>query len=81
MSLNFILLIGRRFALIFLGIKSLLPFNRALLSKWLRRFVVERERERERGFLLSSGLKKYASLAGGWSINVVARPYGVSLWK
>ena len=59
-----------------LGIRSAMPFNQALLGKWLWRYgheVTHLWRQ-----VIST---KYGEGQGGWSTNVCKRTHGRGLWK
>ena len=59
-----------------LGICNMLLFNKALLGKWLWRYVNEID------YLWRRVVDcKYGSQRGGWCSNQTRDPYGVSLWK
>uniref|UniRef100_A0A2N9GAG5 Reverse transcriptase domain-containing protein n=1 Tax=Fagus sylvatica TaxID=28930 RepID=A0A2N9GAG5_FAGSY len=59
-----------------LGIRLLVPFNKALLGKWLWRFGVEENRLWRR--VVAS---RYGVVNGGWCTSQVRGPYGCGLWK
>jgi exonuclease III len=59
-----------------LGIRRLLPYNQALLGKWLWRYAREKEALWRKIVEL-----KYGGLWGGWCSNSVHGTYGKSLWK
>ena len=59
-----------------LGIRSAMPFNQALLGKWLWRCGHEVTHLWQR---VSSS--KYGKGQGGWSTNVCRRSHGCGLWR
>ncbi|XP_059671014.1 uncharacterized protein LOC132316554 [Cornus florida] len=59
-----------------LGIQKLVPFNRALLGKWLWRFGKEHHRQWRRVISCHFGEE-----SGGWSSRPVSIIGGVSIWK
>jgi hypothetical protein len=59
-----------------LGVRRMVPFNRALLGKWLWRFATERDALWRKVVDV-----KYDSLSGGWCSKEVGGPYGVGVWK
>jgi hypothetical protein len=59
-----------------LGFRQLIPFNRALLGKWLWRFGIE-ETHLWRRVLVA----KYGVDNGGWITNRPRGPHGCSVWK
>jgi hypothetical protein len=59
-----------------LGVKDLQQFNRALLSKWLWCFGMERD-----ALWRQVVAAKYGSNWGGWCTKEVRDSHGVSLWK
>ncbi|XP_059627240.1 uncharacterized protein LOC132270043 [Cornus florida] len=59
-----------------LGIRRLVPFNQALLGKWLWRYGRERHRPWRR--LVSC---RFGEEAGGWSTRPVTLVGGVGMWK
>jgi hypothetical protein len=59
-----------------LGVRHLIPFNRALLGKWLWRFGLE-ESHLWRWVVVA----KYGVGRGGWSSNTPRGTHGCSLWK
>jgi hypothetical protein len=59
-----------------LGFRKLLMFNRALLGKWLWRFVIERDAWRRVAVDF-----KFSSLWGGWCSLEPVGAFGVGLWK
>jgi mannosylglycoprotein endo-beta-mannosidase len=59
-----------------LGIRNIKLFNTALLSKWLWRFAMERDRLWRRVIAA-----KYGCMIGDWHTSVGRGPYGVSLWR
>jgi hypothetical protein len=59
-----------------LGIRNLRTFNRALLGKWLWRYVNERE---ARWRVVVDA--KFGSMGGGWCSRAPTGPHGVGLWK
>uniref|UniRef100_A0A2N9FLS3 Reverse transcriptase domain-containing protein n=1 Tax=Fagus sylvatica TaxID=28930 RepID=A0A2N9FLS3_FAGSY len=59
-----------------LGIRLLVPLNRALLGKWLWRFVVEGDRLWRR--VVAS---RHGAVHGGWGTGQVRGSYGCGLWK
>jgi hypothetical protein len=59
-----------------LGIWNLRTFNRALLGKWLWRYVHERE-----AWWRIVVDAKFGSVGGGWCSLASNRPHGVGLWK
>ncbi|XP_059669320.1 uncharacterized protein LOC132314474 [Cornus florida] len=59
-----------------LGIRKIVPFNRALLGRWLWRFGRERHRQWRRVVLC-----RFGEGSGGWSSLPVTIMGGVGLWK
>ena len=59
-----------------LGVKSLGPFNRALLGKWVWRFANEK-----RALWNQVIRRKYEEERGGWRSCEARESYGVGLWK
>jgi hypothetical protein len=59
-----------------LGIRNLRTFNRALLGKWLWRYVHERE-----AWWRVVVDAKFGSMGGGWCSRAPTGPHGVGLWK
>ena len=59
-----------------LGVRHLIPFNRALLEKWFWRFGME-ESHLWRRVLVA----KYGVVRGGWITNKPRGTHGCSLWK
>uniref|UniRef100_A0A2N9FC99 Reverse transcriptase domain-containing protein n=1 Tax=Fagus sylvatica TaxID=28930 RepID=A0A2N9FC99_FAGSY len=59
-----------------LGVRHLIPFNRALLGKWLWQFGLE---ESHLWRLVVAA--KYGEGRGGWTSNTLRGSYGCSLWK
>jgi hypothetical protein len=59
-----------------LGIRNLRTFNRALLGKWLWRYVHERE-----AWWRIVVDAKFGSVGGGWCSLAPNGPHGVGLWK
>ena len=59
-----------------LGIRNAMPFNQALLGKWLWRYGHEVTHLWRR--VIST---KYGKGQGGWSTNVCRRTHGRGLWK
>ncbi len=59
-----------------LGVRKLVPFNRALLGKWLWRFGVEGDRLWKRVLVARHG-----AACGGWSTGLVRGSHGCGLWK
>jgi hypothetical protein len=59
-----------------LGIRNLRIFNKALLGKWLWRYVHERE-----AWWKSVVDAKYGSSWNGWCSSAHPRSHGVGLWK
>ena len=59
-----------------LGIRKLVPFNRALLGKWLWRFG--REENRLWRQVMAA---RYGAVGGGWCTRQVRGPHGCGLWK
>ncbi|RVX21483.1 hypothetical protein CK203_002060 [Vitis vinifera] len=58
------------------GIRGLVALNKALLGKWSRRFVVERD------FLWKQVIiDKFGVEEGGWCLREVRGGYGVGVWK
>ena len=59
-----------------LGVKCLSTLNKALLSKWNRRFANKRD------VLWNQVIRrKYGEDRGGWSSREVREAHGVGLWK
>ena len=59
-----------------LGIRKLVPFNRALLGKWLWRFGEEGDRLWKRVLIACHG-----AACGGWRTGLVRGPHECGLWK
>ena len=59
-----------------LGVRKLVPFNRALLGKWLWRFGVEGDRLWKRVLVARHG-----AACGGWNTGLVRGSHGCGLWK
>ncbi len=59
-----------------LGVRKLVPFNRALLGKRLWRFGVEGNCLWKRVLVARHG-----AVGGGWSIGLVCGSHGCGLWK
>ncbi|XP_059664285.1 uncharacterized protein LOC132310063 [Cornus florida] len=59
-----------------LGLRKLVPFNKALLGKWLWRFGVERHWLWRRVVAC-----RFGEMRGGWSSLEVRDPRGVGVWK
>lgn len=59
-----------------LGVHNLVVFNKALIGKWLWRYINESESLWRRVVD-----KIYGSMWGGWSTHKVTQPYGISLRK
>ena len=59
-----------------LGVRRLIPFNKALLGKWLWRFGLE-EHKLWRRVLVA----KYGVDLGGWRTSHIRSPYGCGVWK
>uniref|UniRef100_A0A2N9FB34 Alpha-N-acetylglucosaminidase tim-barrel domain-containing protein n=2 Tax=Fagus sylvatica TaxID=28930 RepID=A0A2N9FB34_FAGSY len=59
-----------------LGVRKLVPFNRALLGKWLWRFGEEGDRLWKRVLIA-----RYGAVCGGWSTGLVRGSHGCGLWK
>jgi hypothetical protein len=59
-----------------LGIRHLVPFNKALLGKWHWRFAKEKN-----AFWREVIVSKYGSGRGDWSSKEARGGHGVSLWK
>ncbi len=59
-----------------LGVRKLVPFNRALLGKWLWRFGEEGDRLWKRVLIA-----RYGAACGGWSTGLVRGSHGCGLWK
>ena len=59
-----------------LGIKKLALLNRALLSKWNWRFVIEDERLWKKVIIIKYGVEE-----GTWYTQVSKASYGIGLWK
>ena len=59
-----------------LGIRDLAVFNKALLGKWIWRFVL---REDKMWCRVIKG--KYGCARGDWRSKDIVHPYGIGLWK
>jgi hypothetical protein len=59
-----------------LGVRNLVMFNKALMGKWLWRYVMERD-----AFWRKVVDVKYGSLRGGWCSKEVGGSYGFGVWK
>jgi hypothetical protein len=59
-----------------LGVRPLIPFNRALLGKWLWRFGMEEHHLWRRVLVAKYGVER-----GGWITNIPRGSHGCSLWK
>jgi hypothetical protein len=59
-----------------LGVRHLIPFNRALLGKWLWRFGLEEMHLWRRVVVAKYGLGR-----GGWLSNIPRGTHGCGLWK
>ena len=59
-----------------LGVRNLIQFNRALVSKWLWRFANEGDAWWRKLVEI-----EYDTMRGGWSSKEVRGPYGVGVWK
>jgi hypothetical protein len=59
-----------------LGIRNVLKFNKALLGKWLWRYVTESE-----ALWYKIIKEEYEEQDGGWVSKEVSGPFGVGLWK
>jgi hypothetical protein len=59
-----------------LGVRKLVPFNRALLGKWLWRFGMEENR-----LWRQVMAARYGVVGGGWCTRQVRGPHGCGLWK
>jgi hypothetical protein len=59
-----------------LGVRRLIPFNKALLGKWFWRFGLE-DNKLWRRVLVA----KYGADLGGWRISHIRSPYGCGVWK
>ena len=59
-----------------LGVRQLIPFNLALLGKWLWRFGLEESHLWRRVVVA-----KYGGVRGGWTSNFPRDTHGCSLWR
>uniref|UniRef100_A0A2N9I472 Reverse transcriptase domain-containing protein n=1 Tax=Fagus sylvatica TaxID=28930 RepID=A0A2N9I472_FAGSY len=59
-----------------LGVRKIVPFNKALLGKWLWRFGVEETRLWRRAIATKYGVNE-----GGWSTRKIRGAHGCGLWR
>ena len=59
-----------------LGLRKLVPLNKALLGKWIRRFACEKENLWKQVLLA-----KYGQESFGWKTKKVNGTFGVGVWK